>query len=174
MRKKITLIEPTIAYKEQLSSYKQEFLDESLRIDGGGGLFESNSIEDYLKILEISKDKDTVPKGKLPSNTFIAITDDDELVGIVNIRNSINERLINLSGHIGYSIRKSERRKGYATEMLRLALLECKPFGIDKAMVNCELDNIGSAKTILNNGGILEEICTIANFSLKRFSITVE
>ncbi len=174
MRKKIRLVEPSIAYKDQITNYKQEFIDENIGIDGGGGLLESTTIEEYLKLLKNSKNSSTVPIGKVSSNTFIAITEDNELVGIINIRHSLNKLLINLGGHIGYSIRKSERQKGYATEMLRLALLKCKPYGIDKALVTCRLDNIGSAKTILNNGGVFEDERTIYDISVKRFWITVD
>ena len=60
-------------------------------------------------------------------------------------------------GHIGDGIRPSERRKGYATEMIRLALIECKKLGLDRVLMVCERDNIGSAKSIMKNGGVLEK-----------------
>ena len=64
--------------------------------------------------------------------------------------------LLQEGGHIGDGIRPSERRKGYATEMVRLALLECKKLGIRRVLMTCEKDNIGSAKSIIRNGGVLE------------------
>ena len=80
----------------------------------------------------------------------------DILLGAVNIRHYLNDYLLQFGGHIGDGIRPSERRKGYATEMIRLALIECKKLGIDRVLMVCDKSNIGSAKSIINNGGILE------------------
>ena len=79
------------------------------------------------------------------------------MVGICNIRHDLNQDyLMTIAGHIGYSINPAERRKGYATEQLRLALLEAKKLGIDRVLVTAADWNIGSQKTILANGGVLE------------------
>ncbi len=72
------------------------------------------------------------------------------------IRHKLNESLLKNGGHIGDGVRPSERRKGYATEMIRLALEECKKIGIDRVLMVCYKDNIGSRKSIINNGGVLE------------------
>ena len=77
-------------------------------------------------------------------------------MGAVNIRHYLNEYLLLHGGHIGDGIRPSERRKGYATQMIGLALEECKELGIKKVSRVCDKDNIGSAKSIIKNGGILE------------------
>ena len=75
---------------------------------------------------------------------------------MIDIRHRLNEYLLQFGGNIGYSVRPSQRRKGYATEMLALALEECRKLGLDRALVTCDKTNIGSAKTIQKNGGILE------------------
>ncbi len=175
MRKNIRLIEPNIAYEEQLLSYKQEFLDEGKLICGGGGLEESLDIPDYLKTVEIYKSKDTVPKDRVTSSTYMAITEDDHLVGIINIRHELNDYLLKIGGNIGYGIRKSERQKGYATEMLRLGLLKCKELGLEKALVTCNFDNVASEKTILSNGGVFENelFDEYDNTKVKRFWISL-
>ena len=82
--------------------------------------------------------------------------DRDRLLGAVNIRHYLNDSLLKEGGHIGDGIRPSERRKGYATEMIRMALTECKKLGIEKVLMTCDKDNIGSARSIIKNGGILE------------------
>ena len=78
------------------------------------------------------------------------------MVGAVNIRHDLNDYLLKYGGHIGDGIRPSERRKGYATEMIRLALEECRKLGLTRVLMTCDKNNIGSAKSIIRNGGILE------------------
>ena len=107
----------------------------------------------YLDNLEIREPKDC----KVPASVFFLLdVERDILLGAVNIRHYLNDYLLQFGGHIGDGIRPSERRKGYATEMIRLALIECKKLGIDRVLMVCDKSNIGSAKSIINNGGILE------------------
>ncbi len=68
----------------------------------------------------------------------------------------MNETLLLIGGHIGDGVRPSERRKGIATKMISLALDECRKLGIQKVLMVYDKDNIGSAKSIRNNGGVLE------------------
>ncbi|MCR5685542.1 MAG: GNAT family N-acetyltransferase [Lachnospiraceae bacterium] len=107
----------------------------------------------YLENLEVKSETD----GKVPDSVFFLLDEDNNrLLGAVNIRHYLNEYLLREGGHIGDGIRPSERRKGYATEMIRLALIECRKLGIDRVLMICDKDNIGSAKSIINNGGVLE------------------
>ena len=78
------------------------------------------------------------------------------MVGAVNIRHYLSEALLKNGGHIGDGVRPSERRKGIATKMIGLALRECRRLGIENVLMVCSKDNIGSAKSIVNNGGVLE------------------
>ncbi len=77
-------------------------------------------------------------------------------VGAINIRHTLNQSLLNTGGHIGDGVRPSERRKGYATNMIKLGLEECRKLGIERVLITCDKSNIGSAKSIINNGGVLE------------------
>ncbi|MFR2832216.1 MAG: GNAT family N-acetyltransferase, partial [Finegoldia magna] len=107
----------------------------------------------YLNNLEIkSKTENKVPDSVL----FLLDEERDRLLGAVNIRHYLNESLLKEGGHIGDGIRPSERKKGYATEMVRLALIECKKLGIERVLMICDKENIGSAKSIIKNGGVLE------------------
>ena len=107
----------------------------------------------YLENLEINKPQD----GKVPDSVYFLLDiERNILLGAVNIRHYLNDYLLQFGGHIGDGIRPSERRKGYATEMIRLALLECKKIGINRVLMVCDKTNIGSAKSIVKNGGILE------------------
>ncbi|MDQ0194761.1 putative acetyltransferase [Paenibacillus wynnii] len=113
-----------------------------------------------------------LPDGWVPTSTYWLVTADDRVVGAVNLRHRLNERLLNSGGHIGYGIRPSERQKGYATELLKQSLLKVKELGINKALVVCDATNIGSEKTIRNNGGVEDTIYTEENGNvIKRFWI---
>ena len=93
----------------------------------------------------------------MPTTTLFCYDYDKNIfVGAVNIRHCLDEGLLHSGGHIGDGIQPSERRKGYATAMIALALKECKKLGIDRVLMCCRKDNIGSAKSIINNGGVLE------------------
>ncbi len=112
-----------------------------------------HDFDHYLEKLEIKSEAD----GKVPDSVFFLIDEDrNRLLGAVNIRHHLNEYLLQEGGHIGDGIRPSERRKGYATEIIRLALIECRKLGIERVLITCDKDNIGSAKSIINNGGVLE------------------
>ncbi len=125
----------------------------------------------YLENLDIKEAKD----GKVPGSTFFLLDEErDRLLGAVNIRHYLNDALLLDGGHIGDGIRPSERRKGYATKMIGLALEECKKLGIEKALICCDKSNIGSAKSIINNGGVLENEITDEDGELvQRYWITI-
>ena len=115
-----------------------------------------NDYHDFDSYLEHLETKEAVG-GLVPDSVFFLLDEDqNRLLGAVNIRHYLNETLMKEGGHIGDGIRPSERRKGYATEMIRLALIECKKLGIDRVLMICDKENIGSAKSIQKNGGVLE------------------
>ena len=99
---------------------------------------------------------DTCPSHLVSAHTYFLVSEDKTILGAVNIRHYLNDYLLNFGGHIGYGIRPSERKKGYASLMLSLALPIAKKLGINKALITCDKNNIGSAKTIMKNGGVLE------------------
>ena len=107
----------------------------------------------YLAELELK----TATADRVPDSVFFLLDEErDRLLGAVNIRHTLSDALLREGGHIGDGIRPSERRKGYATEMIRLALIECRKLGIERVLMTCEKDNIGSARSIMKNGGVLE------------------
>ena len=122
----------------------------------------------YLKSLEESEPKE----GYVHASTFFAYDRErDILVGAVDIRHSLNEALLLDGGHIGDGVRPSERRKGYATAMIALALDECRKLGIEKLLMVCNKENTGSAKSIQNNGGVLENEINVEGETVQRYWI---
>lgn len=112
----------------------------------------------YLDNLELKEARD----GLVPDSTFFCLDEErDIFVGAVNIRHSLNDGLLQTGGHVGDGVRPSERRKGVATQMIAMALEECRKLGIDRVLMICDKENVGSAKSIRNNGGVLENEITV-------------
>ena len=122
-----------------------------------GYLIEVQHNQDFEYYLENLETKEGEKPGLVPDSVYFCLDIDRNIfVGAVNIRHYLNESLYKSGGHIGDGIRPSERRKGYATAMIGLALEKCKELGINKVLMTCDKTNIGSAKSIINNGGVLE------------------
>jgi len=122
----------------------------------------------YLENLEIKEALD----GKVPDTTLFCLDEERNIfVGAVNIRHYLTEEMRLNGGHIGDGVRPSERRKGVATQMIGLALEECKKLGIDRVLMVCDKENIGSAKSIKNNGGVLENEVVVNGVTEQRYWI---
>ena len=170
------LIRPAAAYAEQIAQYRQEFLDTGSSMDGTGPLRRIEDPMEYVALCETLENPQTVPPHLVPATQFLFVRkSDDKLVGMLQVRHCFNDYLRQYAGHIGYSVRPSERRRGVAKEMLHAALPFCREIGIDKVMITCIDGNIGSEKTILANGGVYEYTIHEPNENedLKRFWITL-
>jgi len=170
------LIEPNEEYSEQIAEYKQAFLDTNSSMDGCGPLRKSENPTAYIAECKKYTKSDTLPEGLVIATQFLYIRKtDNRLVGMIQIRHYFNEYLSKFGGHIGYSIKPDERRKGYATSMLNAVLPYCKEIGLKKILISCIENNIGSEKTILKNGGVYESTVYEQNekCNLKRFWITL-
>ncbi len=154
----LKLIKLTKAYETQLGEMIDEWkLDQELNHTNHSpwAIFKNDyhDFDHYLENLELK----TATENRVPDSVFFLLdTERDRLLGAVNIRHYLNDALLKEGGHIGDGIRPSERRKGYATEMVRLALEECRKLGIQRVLMTCDKDNIGSARSIIKNGGVLE------------------
>ena len=170
------LIRPTSEYTGQIVEYRQEFLDSGDSMDGTGPLRRIENPEEYIRTCAEYEDPERVPSRLVPATQFFFVRkSDNKLVGMIQVRHRFNDFLEKYAGHIGYSVRPSERRKGYAKEMLRMALPFCREIGIDKVLITCIDGNVGSEKTILANGGVYEYTIHEPNdnVDLKRFWITL-
>ena len=149
----LELVVPSMAYKEQVMDFKAEMLEYGSDFEGCMGLGKVDTYEEWLDFRGREK-----RKGWLPSHTWLTVRrSDGRVVGIVNYRPSpLSDFVFQYGGHIGYSIRPLERRKGYAKEQLRLTLEKCREAGEKKVLITCDPVNTASEKTILANGGVLE------------------
>lgn len=153
------LVKLSIEYKKQLIDMLQEWVEYNNSNPRANtspyAIFKNdyNDFDYFLNNLEIKDESN----GLVPDSTFFLYDEKrDIFVGASNIRHYLNEGLLKYGGHIGDGIRPSERRKGYGTILIKLSLIECKKLGIDRVLITCNEENIGSKKAILNNGGVLE------------------
>lgn len=172
---RLKLVLPSSDHRELLMDYKREFIENGDSMDGTAGLKDAESFKEWYSAFCDNLKEETVRVGLVPASTFMAInTSNSRLIGMIDIRHRLNDYLFNFGGHIGYSIRKSERQKGYATEMLGLALNECLKLNIKNVLLTCDKDNIESAKTIINNGGKLGSEIQEGNRITQRYWIILD
>jgi len=171
----LKLIAPTKEYEKQISDYKNEFLINGENMAGTGGLEDAKTVDEYIISVKNNLKKETVKEGLVTASTFLAIRiEDNKLVGMIDIRHELNDYLLNFGGNIGYSVRTTERRKGYAKEMLRLGLEKCSDLKMKKVLITCDKDNIASLKTILANGGVLENEVQTPDRITQRYWIKID
>ena len=172
----LTLIRPSSEYASQIMEYRQEFLDAGDSMDGCGPLRRIEDPYEYIKTCTEYEDPRTVPSHLVPATQFLFVRkSDNRLVGMLQVRHRFNDYLSQFGGHIGYSVRPSERRRGYAKEMMKMTLPFCREMGLGKVLITCADGNVGSEKTILANGGVYESTVhePSSDRDLKRFWITL-
>ena len=147
--------------REFNSSDKELFLDlvnEVRNYDNNFEGFKVGNIDDFDLFLDkVNRGKVKVDYSISPQITY-GVFDDECLIGVFSFRLELVGCLINHGGNIGYFIRPSKRNMGYGTKVLRCALDEALKYGLDRVLVTCRANNIGSSKVIINNGGVLENI----------------
>ncbi|MHB1150746.1 MAG: GNAT family N-acetyltransferase [Eubacteriales bacterium] len=150
---------PCEKYKQKATEFIQEFYDFSSQINGTGGLdryLKEYSYSEWLTKVLSDIDIANIPEGRVPAYTYFYVREDDEIVGMINIRLALNDFLRKEGGHIGYCIRPTERRKGYGTKMLRESLGFCKTIGLNEIIISCDKNNLASAGVIIKCGGLLD------------------
>ncbi len=172
----IKLILPTEEYLDQVWAYRREMLDAGSSMDGTSALGAADTPAAWLDEVALFSNPATVPDGWVQTTQFLGVRQSDgKLVGMLQVRHSFNEFLEKFGGHIGYSTRPGERRKGCAKEMLRLALPFCRELGLNRVLVSCQPDNPGSRRAILANGGVYESTVhePEENIDLERYWIAL-
>ena len=145
---------PGISRKDDAIAYINEFLEHGSAINGTGGL--KRYLDDYAGWLDkLEADYTRIPDEEhVPARTYFLVRETDRrIVGMINIRLALNEKLSKYGGHIGYSIRPTERGKGYNKINLYLGLKVCDRYGISSVFLDADLDNPASWKTMEAMGG---------------------
>jgi len=153
----VSLLTPTIDLQEEYLDFYNEWKDSGETMIPWVISKDPSDFPAMIQELLDAHNGINIPEAWVPDSTYWLVTDHNRIVGAVNIRHSLTEHLFNAGGHIGYGIRPSERRKGYATKLLELSLEKTKELNITRALVVCDAVNTASEKTILNNGGVRDD-----------------
>lgn len=172
----IALIQPCDDYEAEILKFKKEYLEsehkhpecrEHIALEGCGGLERYDSFHEWLEHLSSYADRATFEPGcSMVEGSQWMLVDEDRhrVLGMVNLRHYLNEKLERTSGHAGYSIRPSERQKGYGKLQLKMALDILRQKGVKRALLTCDFDNAASYRTIESCGGVLEGIVYVEEF----------
>ena len=151
----LKLVRPSSEYAEQVMRYKEDMLANNDSFDGCAGLEEVSSFSEWIDFENRLKRK--YGEGYVPSDVYLGVRIvDEKVVGIIDYRHPLSPFLFQYGGNVGYSVLPSERRKGYASEMLKLMLDVCREYGEEKILITCDKTNDASRCTIVKNGGKLE------------------
>ena len=154
---KLYLRTPTKEDEEIIWNFRQEFFDFDSYSAGDSGLKNYETFESWYTKVDNGSKLETLPEGRVLCTQFLTFRkSDNKLVGMINVRHTLNEYLQKFGGHIGDCIRPTERHKGYATEQKKICLEFCKSIGINKILITAKSHNEFSIKSIIKCGGILE------------------
>ena len=156
----IQLIRPTAECKEQALAFRQEFFENGETVINGSELLDrAEDYDAWLESVTRNTSAETVSPDWVVTDTFFAVDESGCIVGIIDLRHTLNDFLADF-GNSGYSVRPSARRRGYATEMLRLLLEVARNAGMTALHLSVERSNTPSVKTIVKNGGVYERSFT--------------
>lgn len=150
----IKLIRPSAADREKAIDFRNEFFDNGETVINGSELLDrTESYDDWLAAVKDNSRRETVNPDWVVTDTYFAVDHNDGIVGIIDLRHELKGFLEDF-GHAGYSVRPSERGKGYASEMLRLLTIRAKEAGLKELLLSAERNNEPSVRTIVKNGGV--------------------
>jgi len=152
----IKLVTPSIEHKEEALEFRKEFFDNGEKVINGSEMLDHiESYEEWLDSVTANANVDTVNPNWVLTDTFFAVDEDGKIVGIIDFRHELKGFLIDF-GHSGYSVRPTQRCKGYATEMLSILIEHARKAGLSSLQLSVERSNTPSVKTIVRNGGLVQ------------------
>ncbi|MDR0396818.1 MAG: GNAT family N-acetyltransferase [Oscillospiraceae bacterium] len=172
----LILIKPDMEYADEIWDYRRETLESGGRAHGGSSLARFANAADWIDYCRRAEREETLPDSRLATADQFMLVDADarRVLGLINFRHYLKGDLVEYGGHIGYGVRPSQRRKGYAKRMLRMCLDYAGERGLDKALVTCLTDNEASRRTILSCGGVFERTSTRGDETFERYWITID
>lgn len=174
MNNRIVLVRPTLELKEKALGYRKEHFQHGEKIICGSELFDkTESYEEWLSSVTRNVNPETVNENWVVTDTFFAVRkNDNKIIGMIDLRHTLNEFLKDL-GNCGYSVRPSERRKGYATEMLSQLIQVAKHAEMEALHISVLQDNAASIKVIQKNGGVYERSVSCENETADIYKIAL-
>lgn len=170
MMEPLRLVRPDEDLLAECAAYKQEMLESGSSMDGCGSL-PRHTPEEWLENCRRLSSEETCPEGWVPATQFVCLDSTGSVVGMIDLRHRLNDYLAEIGGNIGYSVRPSQRRKGYATAMLHMVLSEARRIGLARVLVTCDDDNEASRRVIERNGGLFERTAQDDGAVVRRYWI---
>lgn len=167
----LKLTSPNTELEFEYLNFIQEFLDNKEELIPFSLRYKNKNFSALIELINGFSNGKNIPENFVPSTTFWMVNNQNRIIGIIDIRHQLTENLKYFGGHIGYGIRPSERGKGYAVIMLRMALTKAKEIGIKDVLITCKKSNIASAKVIKANGGKLNSEGEIDGKLIQRYLI---
>ena len=162
---KLILVKPNEEFIEEIKNFRDEFLKDSKTIDGSSVLHNFEDVQEWLNTTRLMEKEETKlnPNWVTGDQYLLVHEGENRILGMINFRHYLNDSLMEEGGHIGYGVRPTERRKGYAKAMLNLCLEECRKKKLDKVLLTCDADNEGSRRTIEACGGKFDRMAKEKN-----------
>lgn len=171
----LILRKPDETMLAEISAYRSDMLAAGSSMDGTSGLESYEAPGAWLAHVRALEKPETCPAHLVTASLYVAVREGEErIVGMIDLRHRLNDFLAEYGGHIGYSVRPDERRRGYARRMLALALKAAEQRGMERILITCDEDNEGSRRTIEANGGVFERTASLEGETLRRYWIALK
>jgi predicted acetyltransferase len=167
----IKLIEPAVILEKEYLTMIKEWHATGEKLEPFVLSYDCSNFPKFIQQINGFKNGIGIPNGWVPHSTFWLVNEHNQILGVTNIRHSLNDSLKLLGGHIGSGITPSQRRKGYGDEILKLSLQKAKELAIDIVLITCNKDNIASSRTIIKNGGKLWKEHVVNNTLVQNYWI---
>lgn len=172
MSPQLHFVAPSLALKNEILTFRHEYNAVCAELHGANELnaFTDKGFSGWLNYLNAPSGSRWFDYEKVADSTYVAL-ENGVVVGIMNLRHTLNENLLQYGGHIGYSTHPQHQGRGIASAMLAFGLQRLADLGVSRVLVTCRDDNLASARVIEKNGGILTETVSFPDYRLRKYWI---